>query len=282
MCIYRIESLKRQYAVTKQALEDKSRMDENFNNKFDSISKELQGLKVMSKYDSLSKQHKDLTVTVTNLESKIAQLSEELELANKRADQSDDRYEKLLNEFEEQARVNSNKDVNYQLTISKLKARCIELKELNSEQKSVAEGIYKELNKTLVLCSSLEKERSDLKLQLEMMKGGEVNIRKLKDALADEQRRVKSQEEANQVLKEEIAQGQVQIHKLMEKNGRLKEMVEEISVHLREKASDAKKYLLQLDEVAADKRNIMNSLVHLRQNYIKVSDKLVDMQGNIR
>lgn len=219
---------------------------------------------------------------ILQLKKKITDIEEELLISNKRAELSEERTTKLFHELEELQRVTSGKEVNYQLTISKLKLRCQELKDSNTQQKNVAEGIYKELNKTLVLCTSLEKDRNNLKVQMEMMKGGEANIQKLKDMIQDGEYRNEKLQKINEELKDEIKQLQLQITKLIEKNTKTKELVEDINVNLREKSADSKRYLESLDKISLEKNHLINSLTNLRNNYIKLNDHLINIQGNIR
>ena len=232
--------------------------------------------------ENIRNQKLTLAEEINELKNKIENMEEEILVSNRRADENETRTEKIFHENEEIKRISKNTEVNYQLTITKLRNRCQELREANSEQKQVAEGIYKELNKTLVLCASLEKDRNDMKMQLELMKGGEANIQKLKDTLHDESRRVVTLESECESLRSEIRILQGHISVLVDKNDQTKQISDQIQHNLSEKSHDAKRYLNNLDKIEEDKRNLTTSLVSLRRNYMKIADRLIDVQGNIR
>lgn len=297
VCLCRIEILVAKLDAANVRLSERQLFDENVNNKFNALTKELSELKLIQSIndtreidshtsvdDKENVRHKKISLAdeIKMLKEKIANMEEELEVSNKRADENEARTEKIVHENEQIKRVHKNTEVNYQLTITKLRNRCQELREANSEQKEVAEGIYKELNKTLVLCASLERDRNEMKMQLELMKGGESNIQKLKDALGDENRRVLALEKECENLRHEIHILQGNISLLVDKNKQAKEVSEQIQKNLIEKSHDAKRYLQNLDKVEEEKRNLANSLVSLRRNYMKISDRLIDVQGNIR
>jgi len=298
-----LENISDQLLSAKSRLEERKLFDENLNNKFEILNrelsqvKELQSLQVAGieggKTSSVSdsngsvvvpdnKVRTSLNQEIQHLKTKLVNIQEELSTSNRRAEQAEERTEKLFHEMEVVQRTMNGKDVSYQLSMSKLRSRCTELKESNSEQKQVAEGIYAELNKTLVLCSSLEKDRNDLKVQLEMMKGGEAHVQKLKDKIEDEVRHSTALLKTNDALKEEIKALNGQIVKLHDKNTHTKDMMNNISVNLREKSADAKRYLGNLDQISMEKSQLLSSLTNLKKQYIRVNDQLVDVQGCIR
>jgi len=221
--------------------------------------------------------------TISVLHEKIAAYEKELMVASKRAAESERRLEIGREEIAEKEGQFRTKEVQLQLELDERAAVNAELIDSRKEVEEVSRELYEELQTALQMTRNLSNEKEHLKGELSKAKGrGDYSAEQLAVSLEMEKNRVKTVELTVEELRREadarsaeLTAAEVQIK---ESKIRADEANERLTRHI----DDLNRARKRNETLANENQALMKRSDLIRKQSLRLMDKLVDVQGNVR
>ena len=263
-------------------LEDYQNREDGFLNKFTQLTNSMNELRDAQKVGFIESNANITPQEVIALHEEMNALTEELNLATKRATEAERRNEDMLSR--EKEIINDVKTLEATLTrkLEKKSTKCHDLASKCQELETVTKEMYNELQTALGISARLDSENSTLRLQLDLAKGGENAVEKLKYLLEDETNRSKGLEQVLAGLREDIIEA-----------NELKVKAEEVAKVSEKEMNTAFATLNRIEKqqealsrsnsvLKEENQNYIVKIESLKQALVAANERIIEIQGNLR
>ena len=251
-------------------------------NKFDQLITSMNELRDAQKVGFIESNANITAQDVLALQDEMNALTEELNLANKRAAEAERRNEEML--LREKEIVNDVKTLESNLTrkLEKKSTKCHDLASKCHELERVTKEMYNELQTALGISARLDSENSTLRLQLDLAKGGENAVEKLKFLLEDETNRSKGLEQVLAGLREDIVEAN-ELKVKAEEAAKISENEMNVAFSTLNKIENQQDALVRSNSLLKEEnQSCLEKIESLKKALVASNERIIEIQGNIR
>jgi len=276
------ELLNRDHKNGQARLEHYKNLEEGFLNKFQQLTTSMNELRDAQKVGLIESNANITAQDVVALQEEMASMVDELNLANKRAAEAERRNEDML--AREKEIINDVKTLEANLTrkLEKKTTKCHDLASKCHELERITKEMYNELQTALGISARLDSENSALRLQLDLAKGGENAVEKLKFLLEDETNRSKGLEQVLAGIREDIKEAN-SLKDKAEEIARQSESEMNVAFGELNKMEKKQDSLIRSNErLKEENDSFISKIESLSQALVASNERILDIQGNIR
>jgi len=263
-------------------LEDYQNREQGFLNKFTQLTTSMNELRDAQKVGFIESNANITPQEVIALHEEMNALTEELSLATKRATEAERRNEDMLSR--EKEIINDVKTLEATLTrkLEKKATKCHDLASKCHELETVTKEMYNELQTALGISARLDSENSTLRLQLDLAKGGENAVEKLKYLLEDETNRSKGLEQVLAGLREDIIEAN-ELKVKAEEVAKISEKEMNTAFATLNRIEKQQEALSRSNSVLKEEnQNYIAQIESLKQALVASNERIIEIQGNLR
>ena len=279
---YDYDILQTELIAVRDQLKGFQNREEGMENKFDQLIKSMGELRDAQKVGFIESNASITAQDVLALQEEMNAMTEELNLANKRAAEAERRNEEML--LREKEIVDDVKTLESTLTrkLEKKSTKCHDLASKCHELERVTKEMYNELQTALGISARLDSENSTLRLQLDLAKGGENAVEKLKFLLEDETNRCKGLEQVLAGLREDIIEAQ-ELKVKAEEAAKISE--NEMNAAFSALNKIEKQQVLEKHSnslLKEENQSFVEKIESLKKALIASNERIIEIQGNVR
>jgi chromosome segregation ATPase len=205
-----------------------------------------------------------------------------LDIANKRAVDSEKRLEDMLG-LEKTTKVEyTNSQLALKLKLDKKKAQLHEVVEQKNDLEIVAKELYDELQNALIVTRRLQQENDTYRDELDRMKAMDGDSGILREKLEIEYERCKQLEDMCDNAEKEINNTKRAFAEVTSYNEKAELTIIELKEDMAGLQYEHEKLKNRCNLLTKDNLNLEETIKSLRNNIIVLNDKIIEVKGSIR